>query len=218
MIKAVIFDMDGLILDSEIIESQAMIKFLTDNGKVPQLNPNGLVHEIGSAGEDYYIKFKMKYELPQDTSEIKATKRAHFEKLIKKGKLKPYDGFYELLDELKKNNYKLAVASNRFVGHINLILDTLQVTEEFDVIVGPSEKKKDYVKTELYLETAKLLQINPENCLALEDSEKGVNAANDADMKVIAIPNEYTKEHDFSKADKVVNSLKSVTIDLLNSL
>jgi beta-phosphoglucomutase-like phosphatase (HAD superfamily) len=54
--------------------------------------------------------------------------------------------------------------------------------------------------------------------MALEDSAKGVVSARAAGMKVIAVPNEYTKEHDFSKADKVVNSLKSVTIELINSL
>jgi HAD superfamily hydrolase (TIGR01509 family) len=218
MIEAVIFDMDGLILDSEIIESQALIKFLIENGKTPELNPNGLVHDIGGAGEDYYVKFKTKYQLPHDTLEIRDQKRIYFEQLISKGELKTYDGFYELLEELKKNKFKLAVASNRFIGHVNLILETLEVADNFDVIVGPSETRRHKPHPDIYLETAKLLEVKPENCLALEDTAKGVTAANAAGIKVIAVPNEYTKEHDFSKADKVVKSLKSVTIELINSI
>lgn len=218
MIEAVIFDMDGLILDSEIIESQALIKFLIKNGKSPQLNPNGLVHDIGGAGEDYYVKFKTKYQLPHDILEIRSQKRIYFEQLIKKGELKPYDGFYELLEELKKNKFKLAVASNRFIGHINLILETLEVANEFDVIVGPNEGRRHKPHPDIYLETARLLNVTAENCLALEDTAKGITSAKAAGIRVIGIPNEYTQEHDFSKADKVVNSLKSVTIDLISSL
>lgn len=218
MIEAVIFDMDGLILDSEILESQALIKILIENGKEPELYPNGLVHDIGGADGDYYVKFKTKYNLSHDTAEISKQKRAHFEQLIKKNDLKPYDGFYELLEELKKNNFKLAVASNRFIGHINLILETLEVAQDFDVIVGPSETRRHKPHPDIYIETAKLLKIKPKNCIALEDTAKGVTAAKGAGIKAIAVPNEYTKEHDFSEADKVVNSLKSVTIDMINSL
>jgi HAD superfamily hydrolase (TIGR01509 family) len=218
MIKAVIFDMDGLILDSEILESQALIKFLIENGRTPELNPNGLVHDIGGAGEDYYIRFKNKYQLPHDTIEIRDQKRIYFEQLIKKGDLKPYDGFYELLKELKKTDYKLAVASNRFIGHINLILETLEVADDFDFVVGPNEKRRHSVKTDTYIETAKLLKVKPENCLALEDTAKGVTAAKAADMKVIAIPNEYTKDHNLSEADKIVNSLRDITLELIQTL
>jgi len=218
MIQAIIFDLDGLILDSEIIESQALIKFLIENGKTPELNPNGLVHDIGGAGEEYYIKFKEKYQLPHDAIEIRNQKRIYFEQLIKKGELKPYDGVYELLDELKKNKYKLAIASNRFIGHINLILDTLQVSDDFDVIVGPGDDMKHKPHPDIYLETAKLLKIKPKNCLALEDTNRGITAAHAASMKVIAVPNKYTKEHDFSKADKVVDSLKQIDLQLIKNL
>ncbi|HVA97182.1 MAG TPA: HAD family phosphatase [Candidatus Acidoferrales bacterium] len=218
MIQAVIFDMDGLIVDTEILESRALEQIVKEFGKKPQLNDNGLIHQIGGAGKTYYTNLISKYQLPLDPDTLKAKKRIIFEQLVKNGGLKPFDGFFELLDIIKKSKLKLALASNRYIGHIHLILDELRVKEYFDVIVGPSEMRKHKPHPDIYLHTAKQLGVEPENCLALEDTHTGILSAHTAGMKIIAVPNEYTKEHDFSHADMVVKSLKSVTIELINTL
>ena len=217
MIKAVIFDLDGLIADTEIIESHALELLLKEYDKKPKYYPNGLIHIAGLAGDSMWITLKKTYAIDADITTLRNRKREIFEELIKK-ELKPYDGFIELLNILKKNRLKLALASNRFVKHIDLILEELGVTKYFDVVVGPSEKRRHKPHPDIYLETAKQLGIKPEFCLALEDTEHGINSAVAAGMKAIAIPNTYTKVYNFAHAKKVVNSLQSVTIELINSL
>jgi HAD superfamily hydrolase (TIGR01509 family) len=217
MIKAVIFDMDGLIADTESIESKALEKILREYGKTPHYQKNGLIHRIGLAGNETWIDIKNKYGITEDIDVLRTRKREIFETLIKEG-FQSFDGLYELLDELKKNNFKLAVASNRFINHIYLILEELNIKEYFDTIIGPSETRKHKPHPDIYLETAKQLTIKPQECLALEDTEHGIQSAHSAGMKVIAIPNKFTKDNDFSKANMVVKSLQSVTMELINSL
>ena len=130
----------------------------------------------------------------------------------------PYDGFFELIELLSKHNFKIALASNRYINHIFLVLKNLEVEKYFNIIVGPSEERKHKPHPDIYLHAAKELGLNPEDCVALEDSESGVISAHSAGMKVIAIPNKYTQKHDFSKADIILKSLMEVNMDVLNSL
>lgn len=217
MIKAVIFDMDGLIVDTEILETKAFMKILKDYGKKPIVNPDGLIHEIGGA-DGYYRRFKQKYGLSLSEEELKIKKRRYFEQLVKESNIKPFDGFFELLALLKQHHIKLALASNRLIHDVYMILEELKAIDYFNVIIGPNDGLKRKPHPDTYLETAKQLDIQPKNCLAFEDTNMGVVSAHAAGMKVIAVPNKYTKDHDFSHADKVVNSLKSVTIELINTI
>jgi len=198
MIKAVIFDMDGLIVDTEVIESQAIIKKLKNPGKEPQIKPAGLVHEIG-LGRELYEMLKDHYHLDTRIDELKKRKQAYFEKIIQKSKLYLFEGVFELLKKLKENNFKIALASNRNIHHINIILKELSIFDYFKFIVGPSETRRQKPQPDIYIETAR--QLNPETkyCPALEDTESGVRAASAAGMKVIAVPNDYSKAHIFQK-------------------
>lgn len=216
-IKAVIFDMDGLIVDSESIESKALEKLLTEYKKKPKYYTNGLIHIIGESGDASYQRFKDTYQLEDTIEVLRKKKRAIFKKLLKK-KITPLPGFLPLITSLKKQEMQTALASNRFIEHIHLIVENIAAKHLFDVIVGPSETKKHKPHPDIFLQTAKKLGVNPNQCLVFEDSEIGVVAARAAGMKVIAVPHKYTKAHDFSKADKVVTSLKSVTIKLINSI
>jgi HAD superfamily hydrolase (TIGR01509 family) len=217
MIKAVIFDMDGLIIDTEIIESQAIEKMILDYGKKPIIRQTGLVHEIG-LGMELFDILKKQYHLKADVLDLKEKKEFYFEQIVKKSSLHPYKGLHKVLKKLKGNRIKLALASNRNIKHIQLILKELHIFDFFGVIVGPSELRKHKPHPDIYLETAKQLAIKPELCLALEDTESGVESAHLAGMKVIAIPNDYSKDHNFSKANKIVKSVKFITMELIKSL
>jgi len=217
MIKAVIFDMDGLIVDTEIIQSKALEQLLKNYGKKPLPYPNGLIHIPGEAGKASYKRLQELYHLTDTPEVLRRKTHIIFRKLLEK-KLIALPGFFTLITMVDKNNFKRAVASSRFIDHIHLILENLDVKKYFDVIIGPDKNRRNKPHPDIFLDTANQLGVNPENCLVLEDSEIGIVAAHAAGMKVIAVPNEYTKAHNFSKADKVVNSLESVTMELINSL
>jgi HAD superfamily hydrolase (TIGR01509 family) len=215
--KAIIFDMDGVILDTEIIESRSFASLLTEYQVEPRPNQNGLLHEIGGGGT-YFEDFKAKYSLSDSVEIIRDKKRDYFKKIIEEEGLVPFSGFIELLDLLKKEKLTIALASNRNESFIHLILDALKVKHYFDTIVGPSDTRKHKPSPDIYLHTAKEINVKPEDCVVLEDTETGINSAKAAGMKVIAIPNVYVRHQDFSKADIIVTSLSDININLLESL
>ena len=216
-IKAVIFDMDGLIVDTEIVESRSLELILSEYGKKPKPFKNGLLHIIGGSGNQSYSDIMKKYNFNEDVDIFKKRKREIFEELLRV-KLEPLPGFTKLITLLKKQGFKIALASNRYEKHIYLILENLGIKNLFDVIVGPSELRRHKPYPDIFLHTANELKVNPYNCVVLEDTDIGVAAAKAAGMKIIAVPNQYTKEHDFSKADIVTKSLENVTITMLKSL
>ena len=217
--KAIIFDMDGLILDTESIESRAFEKLLNEYGVEPKPFPNGLIHQIGGADASiYYEKFKNQYNFPADQEVIQNKKRAYWQEMLEKENIEAFPGFFELLELAKKENLIIALASNRNEKFVHLVLEKLGVRHYFNVIVGPAEGRKHKPYPDIYLETAKAVGVNPAECLALEDTDGGIISAKDAGMKAIAVPNVYTADHDFSRADLVVKSLEDINMEALESL
>lgn len=216
MIKAVIFDMDGVIVDSEPIESLAWKNLLTEYGKIPEYNEEGLIHYVGlsDSGFDMLIE---KYKLEGDVQELKTKKREYFKNLVI-ANLKLMPNFLKLIRTLRKNKLKIALASNRIEELIEVILKKFDIKRYFDVIVGARDSISHKPSPDIYLQCAKELGVLPKFCVAIEDSEIGVIAGKNAQMKIIAVPNKYTKKHDFSKADKVVNGLSKINMLLLGNL
>jgi len=217
MIKAVIFDMDGVIVDSEPLQSLSWKKLFNERGIKPIYNNEGLIHEVGPTGDQSYLSIMEKHNLKKEELEtIRKRRREIFEKIIRE-KLKPMAGFLDLIEALKKQKLKLAIASNRIGVHVNLMMETIGVKNYFEIIVCRNDNIKAKPSPDIFLETAKKLKVKPFECLVLEDSETGVTAAKKAKMKVIAIPNKYTKNNNFSKADKIVDNLSQISLELINS-
>lgn len=168
MIKAVIFDMDGLIVDTESVESIALEKMLYSFGKKPEYQPNGLVHIVGLAGTQFWIDMKNQYGIDASIEDMKNKKRAYFEEILKE-ELTPMPGFIKLINELDQHGYAIALASNRYEKHIHLVLDNLKVKHLFKIIVGPSDKRKHKPHPDIYLHTARELGVTPDQCVVLED-------------------------------------------------
>jgi beta-phosphoglucomutase-like phosphatase (HAD superfamily) len=214
MIKAVIFDMDGVIVDSEPIESLAWEKVLAEYNKKPIFNDNGLIHVVGRNSLEEVMG---KHGLNEDPEVVRSRKRVIFGELVVKD-LIPISGFTKLFKALKKEKFKLALASNRFEEHVLLIADKLRIRKSFKAIVGNSPEIKTKPAPDIFLKAAEKLGINPGYCLVIEDSEHGITAAKTAGMKVIAVPNKYTMYQDFSKADKIVDSLLRISVQMLENL
>ena len=98
------------------------------------------------------------------------------------------------------------------------LLDKAGLTTVFDVIVTFEDYGKRKPHPESYVLTAQKLNVNPEDCIAIEDSSVGVEAAKRAGMKCIAIPHGHTQKQDFRQADLVVDSADKITITILNTI
>ncbi len=80
----------------------------------------------------------------------------------------------------------------------------------FDLVIGGDMVERKKPDPEIYLKVRAILEVDPHECIAFEDSEHGLNSAKNAAMYGVAIPNEFTKDHNFSRADLILNSLSEM--------
>ena len=211
MIKAVIFDLDGLMIDSERFHFKAYKKFLSKFNVV--FNIENYIPYFGVSDADISIDLINKFKLPITKEELMEKKNKIFKSsFIKKVTLKR--GLLNLLKKLHKNNYSLAVASSSHIDEIKTILSSLKISHFFKSIISVDFIKDGKPAPDIFLLAAKNLNIKPEDCLVLEDAPGGVIAAKKAGMKCYAIPSTENKDNDFSKADRILNSLGSVYLSI----
>ena len=127
------------------------------------------------------------------------------------------EGALALLEQLHGRK-KLALASSSYPDAVEAVLAGLGIARYFQVIVTGLDVPRVKPAPDIFLAAAQQLGAAPAECVVLEDAEKGVIAASLAGMRCIAIPNQHTLHHDFSKATRVCSSLKDVTLQLLETL
>ena len=217
ILKAIIFDHDGVMVDTEPLQSQAWIKILEKYGKTPELYGNGLVHKVGITINENWNILKLKHGITENTNHLEEQRSNVYKDLL--SQTRPMAGLMELLSELRKEKknkrLKTAIASSSNREYIEMVVNNFGIADDFDVIVSGKDVASGKPAPDIYIKAALLLGANPENCVVLEDSRTGVEAAKAARMKVIAIPNQYTDEQDFTDADLVLSSLKHINLPLL---
>jgi len=127
------------------------------------------------------------------------------------------DGAVELLRTLSGKK-TLALASSSYRDAVDGVLEGLQLAHYFKVIVSGLDVTKVKPAPDIFLAAARQAGAAPNECVVLEDAEKGVVAAFHAGMRCIAVPNRYTHHHDFSKATRVCSSLREVTLELIEAI
>lgn len=216
MIKAIIFDMDGLIVNTETLYSKAVQKVIGKREK--QYTFKVKRQMMGRTGIEAMRILKDKLGLKKSAEEILKEREKIYGRILSQTKIKPFPGTLELLKLLNALRIKKALASSSSGKWIKLTLKKLNIAKEFKVVVSGDEVKKGKPNPEIYLLAAKRLDLSPQDCLVLEDSLAGVKSAKRAGMKCIAVPNKYTKGIDFSRADKVVNSLEEINYSLIKQI
>lgn len=215
MIKAVIFDMDGTLIHSEPIYYKSIKKKLEEYG-IKDFTEEDFKKCIGISSriilEDMRNKHK---EFNIEMEEFLDWEKYFYEYL--KDIKEPMEGVIETLDYFKERNYKLAVASSSYKTRVENVLRHLMIYDYFQEIVSRGKEERAKPFPDLFIKTAKLLDVKPDECLVFEDSEAGVKAAKAAGMKVVAVPHEYTKHMEFKEADLVLNSMKEFDYGFLKN-
>ena len=218
MFKAVLFDMDGVMLDTELVQSLAFEMVLAEYGITnPKKNEHGTVHVSGATTPETWEILKKEYGLEADTEELTAKKRAAVMKALDRD-LEALPGLHTLLADLKRHDIRIAVASSAQRERLVFVLDRLGITEHFDATVSGNDVKHGKPAPDPYLLAAKQLSVEPSECVVIEDAYVGIQSAKAAGTKAVAVPHEFTKRMDFSSADLVVDSLNELSYDKLASL
>lgn len=221
-VKAVIFDCDGVLVDTEYLKflawQQALasvtIELSIEEYKKVAGHSSKKIHEM--------LEEMKNLAIPEEVIHLK---RVKYQELQAQG-VPPINETIEFARHLSQNKdvlgIKLGLASSASRNEILLNLKHIGLEHEFDLIISGSDDLESYIddhgknkpKPYIYLEASKRLNIPPEHCLVFEDTEAGIEAAATAGMIAVAIPNWMTKEQNFSKANRVIHSISESPVEL----
>jgi HAD superfamily hydrolase (TIGR01509 family) len=211
MVKAVIFDMDGVMVDTEPLQNKAFSWLVERENKKPVLFSNGLIHKVGITEKENVEFLKKKYSLRGEVDMLVEERAQYYRKVLKEG-IKPTKGLLSLVATLLRQGIRLGIASSSARQNIIFVIKRLGLEGSFLAIVSGEEVDRGKPYPDIYLEAARRLQMLPAECVVIEDSASGVLAGSRAGMKVIAVPNIYTRGGDFSLAFRVENSLETIVL------
>lgn len=211
--EAVIFDMDGVISDSEYVNILAKHKLLQSLGIEVDWNYHDQF--LGTTYEFMWEKMKEEFHLPEEVSDYVQAAESQRDKLILRDGLRPIPGVVELIQRLYRAGIPMAVASSSSKRNIISNLSMLGIYRYFQEIISGEECKNGRLDSEIFLKAASMLRKEPENCVVIEDSIHGVQAAKTAGMKCIGFANPKAADLDFSLADLVVSDFNTLTVERL---
>ncbi len=197
---AIIFDMDGVIVDSEPLHERAFLEVFAEMG----YTDNHGIHfpdYYGRSDQAVWRDFIAKHHPPQSFEELLAWKQRRLVELIVAEK-PIFEGLPELLEKLAPH-YKLGLASGSPHNVIDEVLRLENLRRFFPVVVSVVDVGKSKPAPDVFLRTAELLGVAPEHCCVIEDAAVGIEAALAAGMDVIAITNTLPAEK-LSRASRVV--------------
>jgi len=206
-LQAVIFDMDGVLVDSEPLQLRSINKILSDYGAT--LTEEAFTHFVGTTQLETFTTLKERFALPGTIDDLIAKKRTAYAKLVE-DELCAMPGLYSLIANLKTADLKSGVASSSPMQDIQTVLRKIDLENSFDAVFSSVGLPHGKPHPDVFLLTAQTLRVAPQNCIVIEDSGVGVQAAKRAGMRCIAMPNIFTQHQDFSIADFVVGNLFEV--------
>ncbi|MFA6126815.1 MAG: HAD-IA family hydrolase [Bacteroidales bacterium] len=213
MIKGVLFDMDGVLVDSEEFMCEAAIRMFSEKGlsvKKEDFDPfvgMGENRYLGGVAEKYGCDFDLEKDKAR-AYEIYAE--------ITRGKLVPLPGVHVFIKRCRKRSLKLAVATSADRIKMEINLSALGLPEgTFDQTINGLEVKRKKPFPDIYLETARRLGLKPGECLVVEDAVSGIDAARAAGCKCLALKTSFPEVRLFN-ADWICNTLEDAPDDSIS--
>ncbi|HUZ58484.1 MAG TPA: HAD family phosphatase [Hanamia sp.] len=203
--KAVIFDLDGTLLDNNSFHRKSWVEYLKKMGREiseEEFNKNINGRTNKDVVKYIYGKNKSDEEIIRHTLEKEALYRKIYKPFIK-----PVNGLINFLEILKNENIPMAIATSGIQPNIDFMFENIPIKKYFEKVVNSSHITNGKPNPEIYLKTASLLGVSPKNCLVFEDAVVGIISAKTAGMKVIAVATTQTKE-ELSIADMIVDDYK----------
>ncbi len=213
MIKAIIFDMDGVISDTEVLQETVEASFLEKEGIF--LTPEQISKRFaGCTSEEMFETLFKEYEIP--SSEIPHVLKDKWMKTfqVARKNLRPIPGSIELIEKCRQSGLKLGVASSSTAAFVNFVLTHLQVRKNFEQVVSADEVIHGKPSPDIFLLCAKKLGVKPFECVVIEDAVNGMLAAKKAGMNCIGL----VKHGGKYPADLTVTSLKQLNVEKIIAL
>ena len=215
-VKAVIFDMDGVIIDSEPIHSRVKMDTFAHFG-IP-FHEEDLVHYMGRTSNAIFGETLAKEGRtdikPEDMA---AYKHAYYLEILQSGEIAPVTGSVELIKSLYEAGFPLALATSSNVRVMNTVLDSFHIRQYFSSVLSGGDLPESKPHPAIYLISARRLGVEPAECLVIEDTANGILAAKRAGMYCAAFRNPHSGRQDLSQADTIVDNLSDIDINKLSA-
>jgi HAD superfamily hydrolase (TIGR01509 family) len=209
----VIFDLDGVLIDSESLWYRAASQLLAEFGVAVTPAEYAAEWIANGKGPEHAVA---KYGLPIDAAEFRRRRAPVVEHLVAtQANLMP--GVVACLERLSPR-FRLVVATNSTRAMVEPVLAKHGLTRHFADLLTRERYARAKPEPDAFVAAAAALGLPAARCVVIEDAERGVLAARRAGTRIVAVPNEWTRGHDFSHADRVVGSLDDVTPELVDSL
>jgi HAD superfamily hydrolase (TIGR01509 family) len=204
--KAIFFDMDGLLVDTESIYFDTVKEVLASVNV--EITKDWYIHENLGKGRSS-LDLATEAGIPHDEVEILRKRRNALYGEMLKGKVSPIDGVVEVLERLE-GHFLLAIVTSSRREHFDIIMEKTGLLHFFDFFLTGADVTRIKPDPEPYLKAIERAHQQKKHCLVLEDSFKGTQAAKAAGLTCYAIPDALTRTHNFSIADKVLRSIREL--------
>lgn len=209
MLKACIFDMDGVILDSEPFH----MKFEQELFKSLSIEVGEEEHMkfVGTTSHYMWELIRGKYNLPFSLEElVKKDRDNYYDFLVSKCDIKPIEGVKDLIRNLYNSGFKLAIASSSPMDVIQVVTEKLDINKYFNILVTGDYVKKSKPEPDIFLYAAEKLGVRFNECIVIEDSHNGILAAKNAGMKCIGFINKNSGNQDLTSADIIIKKFSDL--------
>jgi HAD superfamily hydrolase (TIGR01509 family) len=208
-IKAVVFDFDGLMFNTEEIFNLSGRELLRRRGK--EMTPELLSMMMGRRADEAFVLLIETLGLTETAAELRAEERSIFYDLLWKH-VAPMPGLFDLLAQIESCGLPKGVATSSRREYIELLLTQFELMDRFQVTLTAEDVHQGKPHPEIYLTAAERLGVRPAEMLVLEDSEMGTRAAAAAGAVAVSVPHRHSRHHDFTSSALIAESLSDPRI------
>jgi beta-phosphoglucomutase len=212
---AVLFDMDGVIIDSNPYHKDAWLEFCR-RYQVELKEEDVPRYIYGKTNKTALVDVFQREFSPEESFRLSEEKEAIYRDLHR-ADIRLIKGLDHLLDAFEQHQIPLAVCTNAPVANLDFTLEETGIRPYFEVLIDASKVSKGKPDPEIYLKAAQLLQVPAERCIVMEDSTVGVEAGLRAGMKVVGITTTHTRE-ELAHTHLVIDDFDELTVDRLAAL
>ncbi|UAB80859.1 HAD-IA family hydrolase [Marixanthomonas sp. SCSIO 43207] len=212
MLKAVLFDMDGVIVNTEPLHKKAYFQMFED----VNIDVSEEMYETytGQSTINICKDLCSHFSLSEAPETLMATKRKHFKHLFATDdELDLLDGVLQLIKDYYNNGLTLILASSASMPNINRIFERFELNQYFTDKLSGADLKASKPHPEIFIKAAQASGHIKDNCMVIEDSTNGIAAAKGAGIFCVGYDSIYSKNQDYSKADVVISDFNAIAYD-----
>ncbi|MFY0714027.1 HAD family phosphatase [Seonamhaeicola sp. NFXS20] len=217
MLKAVIFDMDGVIIDSEPLHNKAYNDMFNHVG----IEVSTELYEsfTGQSTINICKRLCSHFNLKQSPETLVALKRKYYKHFFEtNSNLTLIDGVLDLIKDYHSNGLTLVLGSSAAMTSINQIFERFDLDKYFKAKLSGADLKQSKPHPEIFIKAAEASGFKREECMVIEDSTNGILAAHSAGIYCVGYDSFHSKNQDYSKANMVIKDFKEITFDKLNEV